>query len=81
MIEDTDKQEKDFGISEEKTYRFEVTGHCELDIKAKNYEEAEKFCEEYMDDLFASDLFTDYEFIEEVVLLEKIIKAYKEIKL
>ena len=24
----------------EKTYRFEVTGHCELDIKAKNYEEA-----------------------------------------
>ncbi|MFL8888915.1 hypothetical protein [Helcococcus kunzii] len=50
----------------EKTYRFEISGFCEIDIDATSMEEAEEKCEEVMREIFDKDLFTDYRFVEEV---------------
>lgn len=50
----------------EKTYRFEISGFCEIDVDATSMEEAEQKCEEAMKEIFDKDLFTDYHFVEEV---------------
>lgn len=68
----TKNVEKTATIAEKKTYRFEVSGYCELDIEATTFEEAEEIRQENMEKLFNKGLFTDYEFIGEIVM-----KRYK----
>ena len=51
---------------DKKTYRFVVSGNCELDISASNYEKATEKCKEHMEEMFSKDLFTRYEFLGEV---------------
>lgn len=53
-------------VKKDKMYRFEVSGFCELDIRANSYGEAAEKCEKDMEDLFTSSLFTDFTFVGEV---------------
>lgn len=48
-----------------KTYRFEIFAHEEIDIKAKDHEDAAKIAQAYWDKNFRS-MFGGVEFIEEV---------------